>query len=160
MTDRKVAHGRNWPEVRTHVYPSRMGVVERQREEERLYREHLPEILEAIQRGDEMVGVARSIAERSGVDERTTYRWVQFTEQNLDRNRKRLAIRGLIPLWGGILAIVVVVIGVALGHLVLTSPGVIAITVAAVVGIGAGVLLLRDLQGRAVGRVLDTEGSV
>lgn len=137
-----------------------MGIAEQQREEERLYRQHLPEILDAIKRGDEMVGVAREIAERSGVDERITYRWVQFVEQNLDRTRKRLAVAGLVPLWVGILIVVVTGVGVSLGHLGATAPG----TIAAGGGGGAliviGVLFLRDLRGRSATRVRDAADTV
>ncbi len=139
------------------MYVSPMGVAEQQREEERLYREYLPEILEAIQRGDELVRVAGGIAERSGIDARTSYRWVQYTEQNLDRSRKRLAVGGLVPLWIGILTIVVEAVGVALGHIAATAPGVIAVAAAAVALIVVGMLLLRDLRGRSVARVRGAE---
>ncbi len=76
------------------------------------------DIVSALRAGTDPREITRAVSERFGVDETKAYRWVMYTEQEYERNRRRVATAGLILLWAGVL---VVVVGVVLGAIGVTS---------------------------------------
>jgi hypothetical protein len=131
-----------------------MGIAEEQRKQEQVYRELLPEIVDVVSRRDEQVEAAEDISRRVGVDTRTVYRWITLTEQELDRARRRRVIVTLIPLWGGILAIVATGVLLFAGRIDVGSPGTIVVGILAVVAVAGATASLVGVGERSARRWL------
>ena len=89
-----------------------------QEEQERAL-EAREEIVQALRLSTDTREISQTVAERYGVDDRKAYRWVMYTEQEYERNRRRIAVGGLILLWVGIILLVA---GVTLGVFGVTAP--------------------------------------
>jgi hypothetical protein len=84
----------------------------------------------------EPVALAQEIAEQHDLDQRQVYRWLQFTEEQLEARRKRVALWHLLGVWLGALDLAVLTVGVILSRI---SPQGIGFVLPAVAG---GLLLL------------------
>jgi hypothetical protein len=70
------------------------------------------DIVRALRERQDPREITGTVAERFDVDEMKAYRWVMYTEQEYERNRRRIATAGLILLWTGVL---IAAAGVVLG---------------------------------------------
>lgn len=78
-----------------------MTIAEREREHSRLYRRALPWIVDGLSQGQEPVSIAHLCSEKTGLSERDTFRWVQATEEAVERYRRRRAVFMVVPIWIG-----------------------------------------------------------
>ncbi|TVR69403.1 MAG: hypothetical protein EA427_08300 [Spirochaetaceae bacterium] len=106
-----------------------MTVADREHERSEKYRQELPRIIRGLQAGEDPVELARQVSESCGLEHRETYQWVQITEEQVERFRRRRAIITVIPIWIGGAAIVgaafLVLQGVVRGGIALGSGGAI-----------------------------------
>lgn len=127
-----------------------MTIAEQERANRRIFREVVARIAAAVTAGDNLAALASSIAEDRGIEARTVYRWVQHTERELERARRRRAAVLLVPLWLGALSALLSLGGWVVGF---TSPAGVpwwVILAGGAVVSGAAALRLRGLRERAM----------
>jgi hypothetical protein len=94
-----------------------MTISQQERQRRELYQDVRPEIVAGIRAGADTVELAQQLAGRTGVPLQEVYRWVQHTEDWVDRDRRRRAMATAVPLWiGGVLLVTAAVTA-------LTGPG-------------------------------------
>ena len=134
-----------------------MSIAQKEREERTAYRRVLPSIIEALIEATEPVALSETVAEESGVDQRTAYRWIQLTEEAADKRRKRDAILLVVALWLGVLGAVAVAVGRLTTRFAFGIGPSVAVVAAAGLLIVAAALRLRNLKGRSYRRWLHDE---
>ncbi|HKK47931.1 MAG TPA: hypothetical protein VJ932_02470 [Alkalispirochaeta sp.] len=135
-----------------------MTVAEQHRREQEEYQLLLPEIVAGIRDNTERVSLSRHLSQRTEhADQTRLYRWIQFTEEKLEAQRRRDA--GLIAgiMWLGVVAVVVPTVGALLGRLSFDSPLLIAVVVVGAVTAGWAAFRLRGVTSRAYQRWLERE---
>ena len=126
-----------------------MGVAERERERNRLFRELLPEIVADLIEGTDVFALSERLASAHGVERSDAYRWALHAEEQIERRRKRDAIPAILLIWVGATLLVT---GAALWLLRGFS---VIVPIAALAGGGAlvsSMLLLRDLRVKSARR--------
>ena len=126
-----------------------MGVADRERERNRVFRELLPEIVAGLLEGTDAIALSERLASTHGVERSEMYRWALHAEEEIERRRKRDAIPGILLLWGGASLFVVA------GILWLLRGFSVIVPIAALAGGGAllsSVLLLCDLRVKSARR--------
>tara|TARA_B100000614_G_scaffold10868_1_gene9536 strand:- start:1742 stop:2158 length:417 start_codon:yes stop_codon:yes gene_type:complete len=126
-----------------------MGIAEQQRREQQQYREILPRIVEGIAAGEEPVALSAELAESRDLEQKLVYRWIQLTEEGLERRRRREATRLVVLMWPGVLAVAGYGVGAVMGWFSPQDPVAVA-----VVGVGAcaggfAAWRIRGVRGRA-----------
>ena len=76
-----------------------MNVAQRERERALQFERLLPGIAAALSRGDSALDVARDLERDAGVDLQEGYRWIQLTEEEVERFRRRRALIAVLPVW-------------------------------------------------------------
>lgn len=115
--------------------------------EQRLAEQLRPLIIARLRKGDEFLSITAVVAARSGIDERTAYKWVSTIGEDFVRRRRRIVTAGLVLLWLGVLVaaagLLLWVFGVGLGGAPLWLTG---LSVGGPTA-SAGVLLIRYAPG-------------
>ncbi len=123
-----------------------MTVAERERQRLEIYHRVLPLLVQAVLERGDLVAAAERIASDENLAHAEVYRWIQDTEEQIDRARRRRAVPGLLAVWsagfavtaGGVHAIFR---GLAPFHIVVALAALVAAVFAAT--------LLRDLRRRS-----------
>lgn len=129
-----------------------MTVAERERKEKAIYRGVAPSIIEGLAAGESSVDLSDRIkseaealpaAQEISLDQRLVFRWIQWTEEQLESSRRRAAVKLVVPLWIGVAAVVVAL----LGQLFRWFGDPVPPSLIAVVGIGTAAYALYRISG-------------
>lgn len=136
-----------------------MGIAEEQRALERTYRSALPQIVEYIESDTDRYDATTILKETYGIDEKTAFRWLQITEEELESARKRGAVMYLLILWiAGIVVTGIVVLWI-IGLVTPRSPLFWLSLAVALLGIGTVTIRLRGLRHRVFQKWMTRESS-
>jgi hypothetical protein len=83
------------------------SIQEQRAREAQAAKEALPHMLEGLRANEEALTIAHAEAERTGLELKKVYRWVEYVAEEFEKRRKRHAIRGAVLLWSGFAAVVV-----------------------------------------------------
>jgi hypothetical protein len=140
-------------------YHYRMTIAEKQRQEQQLYEKHLDEIVAAIQRGDDGIGVSTELAEATGIDQKTVYKWYRITEDRIEAYQKLHVgvLAGV--MWIGILLGVGLLISIFLPSIDVAPATAWGVGALALVTAGSAIFALRGARERATRRWVERERS-
>ncbi len=127
-----------------------MTVAERERQMQAEYRHALPEIVTGLRDGVDPVSLGESVQSSHDVSATDAFRWIQLTEQAIDRYRRRRALVALIPVWLGGGTVVLAGLLLLLGATPSGESGIAAVLLSGAVG--ALLFLVASVRARGLSR--------